>query len=82
MQVLTRHLGHFESLLASSSSGWLADTDEPSIADFLLVPRLKWLAGGDNSGISVDILEPYPKVRALIEKLENLPEIKAYYAAK
>lgn len=38
--VLPRLLGTFESFLSVSKSGWLANTDGPTIADFILVPRL------------------------------------------
>lgn len=36
--VLPRLLGTFESFLSVSKSGWLANTDGPTIADFILVP--------------------------------------------
>ena len=77
--VLPKHLAFLEKLLEASSTGWLADTERPSIADFVFVPRLQWLVSGANDGISRDLLEGYPKVREMMRKLLALPEVKAYY---
>ena len=77
--VLPKHLAFLEKLLEASSTGWLADTERPSIADFVFVPRLQWLVSGANDGISRDLLEGYPKVREMMRKLFALPEVKAYY---
>ena len=63
-------------------SGWIANTPNPSIADFILVPRLQWLASGVNEGISKNILHPFPSLRALMEKLMNEPKLKSYYNSK
>lgn len=82
-EVLPRHLQYFENFLAKSTSGWLAGGEEPSIADFLLVPRFKFLVTpGLLDGISTELLEPFPLVKALITKFYDLPAIKAYYAPK
>jgi len=77
--VLPKHLAFLEKLLEASSTGWLADTERPSIADFVFVPRLQWLVSGANDGISRDLLEGYPKVREMMRKLLALPDVKAYY---
>lgn len=82
-EVLPRHLQFFENILSQSPSGWFAGGPEPSIADFVLVPRLMWLVEpGVHDGISTDILKGYPHILALIDKLMNLPQIKAYYESK
>ena len=78
-EVLPRHLAFLEKLLTASSTGWLANTPRPSIADFVFVPRLQWLASGANDGLSRDILEPYPAVKAMMAKLMALPEVVAWY---
>lgn len=75
-RVLPRHLGYFERLLDNSATGWIAGTEEPSIADFCLVPRLQWLAGGNNDGISTDILKPFPHLISLIDRLTSLPALR------
>jgi glutathione S-transferase len=54
-------------------------TTGPSIADFILVPRLQWLASGANDGISLTILDPFPHLKAVIAKLMALPAVVEYY---
>lgn len=78
--VIPRHLRYLEDLLERSSTGWVAGTEEPSIADFILVPRLQWLISGDNEGISREILDPFPRLRAMMDKLMTLPAVVAYYS--
>ena len=53
-------------MLGNSTTGWLANTPGPTIADFVLVPRLEWLVSGVLDGISKDLLTGFPKVQALI----------------
>ena len=45
--ILPRHLNFFDNLLQQSKSGWIGNTEHPSIADFILVPRLQWLMSGE-----------------------------------
>lgn len=78
-EVIPRHLGCLETLLSRSTTGWIAGTEGPSIADFILVPRLQWLCSGDNKGISTEILAPFPLLSGLVEKLLALPAVEAYY---
>jgi len=78
-EVLPRHLQNFETILSKSSSVWLAGGPNPSIADFILSVRLKWLVSGANTGISSDLLSGYPRICKMIDNFENLPQIKKYY---
>jgi glutathione S-transferase len=79
-EVIPRHLAGFEKLLSESPSGWIAGGAEPSIADFILVPRLQWLVEpGTNEGISPTLLEGYPKITAMMAKFMALPAIAKYY---
>lgn len=78
-EVLPRHLACLENIMSRSETGWIANTAGPTIADFILVPRLQWLQGGDNEGISTEILKPFPLVSGLIDKLMALPAVEAYY---
>jgi hypothetical protein len=72
-EVLPRHLAALERIIAQSSTGWAAGTPEPTIADFILVPRLEWLVEpGAHEGLSTDLLEPCPKTRELIAKMKAL----------
>ena len=79
--ILPKHLKFFQDLLSRSTTGWLADTENPTIADFIVVPRMQWLAGGHNEGIDLSILDKNaPAVNELINKMMNLEAIKGYYA--
>jgi len=77
---IPRHLGNLERLLEEGGTGYMAGTPGPTVADFVLVPRLQWLASGALEGIPADILVPYPGLTALVERLLALPAIKAYYS--
>ena len=78
-KVLPAHLANFEKLLSKSKSGYVADTEEPSIADFVLVPRLEWLVGGDNDGISKDLYKNFPCIQKLIKLFNSNARIQAYH---
>jgi len=81
--ILPRHSGYFERFLENSTTGWLANTAEPTVADFVMSIRLQWLVQpGVHDGIDTTILEAFPRLRAMIDKFKDLESIKAYYAAK
>jgi glutathione S-transferase len=77
-EVLPRHLGFFEELLKKSTTGWLCNTANPSCADFLLAPRLKWLASGAIDGISTTLLGQFPLVESFVQRFFELPAVAAY----
>lgn len=79
-EILPRHLGFFESLLQKSTTGWLADTPGPSIADFLLAPRLEWLVSGANDGIEKNLLDAFPLLKKFVEHFHALPAVAQYCA--
>lgn len=80
-EILPRHLQNFENLVRKSPNGWLAGGTEPSIADFMVVPRLEWLVKpGVHQGISTNLLDNYPNLLKLIKKFNDLPAVKKYYA--
>ena len=78
-EVLPRHLLFFEKMLTNSTTGWVANTSGPTIADFVLVPRMQWLESGANDGISSDILASYPAIKAMMSSLLSSPRIEEYY---
>jgi glutathione S-transferase len=79
--VLPKDLARFEKLLEHSPSGWIAGGDGPSIADFILVPRLQWLAeSGVNSPLSPAVLDNFPYIRDLIAKFMELPAVEMFNA--
>ena len=79
-EILPRHLRFLEGLLVDSKTGWLAGTEKPSAADFVFVPRLRWLVSGANDGIDGNLLDGYPMVKELIANLMALPEVVEWYA--
>lgn len=78
-KILPTHLGFLEKLLKNSTSGYIADTSEPCICDFVLVPRLEFLVSGDTVGISKDLFKNFPLVEAYILKFKSNPKIQAYH---
>ena len=80
--VLPHHLKSIEKLLQESSSGWLAGTEEPSIADFVWYSRLAdYIPEKKELSQEVKDLEGFPGCKAFIEKFKGLDAIKKYYAA-
>ncbi len=78
--VFPRHLSFLEKFLVKSSTGWIANSQGPTIAEFLLVPRLQWLASGVHDGISTEILAKFPAIRAWIDRFGSLHAIRTYYS--
>jgi glutathione S-transferase len=78
-EVLPRHLHFFDNFLARSSSPWLVG-GKPTIADFVLAVRVKWLVSGANDGISSDLLQAYPRIVRMVDELHALPQVVSYYA--
>ena len=77
--VLPKHLHNLDRILADSSTGWFADTPEPTICDFNLAPRLKWLTEGIE-GIPSTILNNYSNIINFMKKFyEELPSVVSYY---
>lgn len=77
--VLPRQLGMLEAILEKSKTGWIAGTEGPSIADFVLQPRLKWLDDGVALEQVSGLMKRYPRLTAMMEALLSLPAIQKYY---
>jgi len=80
-ETLPRHLGNAEKLFKASSTGWIANTEKPSIADFVwfvrlddYIPNTKELSG------KVRSLDDYPECKGFVERFRSLEPIKEYYA--
>jgi len=79
-EVAPRHLASLENLLGTSTTGWIADTKDPSPPDFVWYVRLAfWIP---NNAKFYPGLEEYPHVTAFVEKFKALEQIKTYYANK
>jgi glutathione S-transferase len=77
--LLPKHLGYFEGLLSNSSSGWLAGTALPTIADFYMAESFLALRSNLEAP---DVLAGWPLILGLIEKVHALPAIKAWDEAE
>ena len=80
-EVLPRHLSFFEKILTDSATGWLSNSsNDPTIIDFVLVPRLQWLINGSHDGISTDIISKnFPLLVSYMHKFENAEFYRQYY---
>jgi len=80
-EILVRHLGNLEKLLKSSSTGWIAGTEEPSAADFAWFTRLAdFLPAKAELSDKIKSLEDFPLCKTFVEKFKNLQAIQEYYA--
>ena len=78
-RVLPAHLAQLERVLQDGGTGWAAGTPDPTIADFTLAPRLKWLSSGVD-GVPTTCLDEYPGLKGLIAKVGALPAVVAWNA--
>ena len=81
-QTLPNHLWNLEKVLSMSKSGWLADTAEPSICDFVWACRLQSLASKKELSTKIQNLDDFPNLKAFVDKFYNLKKIKDYYEKK
>jgi glutathione S-transferase len=82
-EVLPQHLGNVEKLFKQSSTGWIADTKEPSPADFVWYIRLSdFIPEKKELSDKIKSLEDYPACKAFVEKFKSLEAIKEYHAKK
>lgn len=73
-ETLPRHLGFFTQCLAESTTGWLAGTAAPTVADILLAVVLK---------TDVANAAPLPPpLLAFADAVYELPAVKAFKAAE
>ena len=80
-QDLPRMLGYFESLLAKEGTGFFVGSS-PTIADLSVLQSVRHLSSGILDGITTTILNAFPLLKAHKERMEELPEVHAYYQAK
>jgi len=82
-EVMPKHLRCIDRLLAESTTGWIADTEEPSPADFIWVCRLIHYLPNQGKFFSEGLgrLEGFPHCKKFVDKFMDLPQIKKYYNA-
>lgn len=77
--VLPGHLRRAEQVIESSSTGWIAGTEQPSPADFVWYCSLVNMAAKKEISQKNKNLEDFPKLKGFVEKFESLEPIKQYY---
>jgi glutathione S-transferase len=82
--ILPTHLKNLERLLTTSSTGWLAGTEEPSPADFMWYSSFVHYMAAATEVFPEKLckLEDYPLLQAFCDKVGSLEAIKEYYAKK
>ncbi|CAM9421625.1 unnamed protein product [Laminaria digitata] len=75
---LPNWLGNLEKALAKAGGSYFAG-DKLSIGDIAVVARLVWLKNGSLDGIPTTIVDEYPLLSALIERVNAEPNIAAYH---
>ena len=77
--VIPGFLAHLEKLLARSTTGWVADTPQPSAADFAWGAQLHQARGTGDISAATLARDKLPLVNAFLDKFLDVPEVKAYY---
>mmetsp|Transcript_114976 Transcript_114976/g.332230 ORF Transcript_114976/g.332230 Transcript_114976/m.332230 type:complete len:220 (-) Transcript_114976:97-756(-) len=78
-EIMPRHFTNAETILKNSSTGWIASTDNPTIADFVWYGRLcDSVATNENFPESLRSLNDFPVLKAFVEKMNALDAVKKY----
>ncbi len=72
-------LKDLESLYNKSTTGWLADTEDMTLADVKAFLNIFMMFSGQFDGIDVAMAQAYPTLLKYHEKVANDPRVKAYY---
>ena len=80
-EVLPRHLGLLERMLAQSTTGWIANTPTPAACDFAWATQLRELRLGQMAFVDSALFaaDKLPLCNALVDRFLALPAVKAYY---
>ena len=78
--ILPRHLTNLEKILKESTTGWLVNTEEPTIADFVWYSRLKhYIPEKEELSDDIKSLKNFKFLQEFITKFDSLPAIQEYY---
>ncbi len=72
-------LKDLESLIASSTTGWVANTENISLADVKAFLNIFMMFSGQFDGIDASMIQPYPALLEYHNHVANEPRIKSYY---
>lgn len=81
-EILPKHLFNLERTIDEEVGPWLAGRSEPSIADFIVGPRIKALTSGNIDGVSEHLLDGFPKLTNLVKSLYSLPSVEEFMRSK
>ena len=80
-EIMPRHLTNLERQLKESSTGWIAGTSEPSVADFVWFCQLYHAVPVQNEfSEKLRSLEDYPTLKAFVEKMLTLDAVAKFYS--
>ena len=72
-------LKDLESLFNDSTTGWLADTEDMTLADVKAFLNIFMMFSGQFDGIDASMAQAYPSLLKYHDKVANDPRVKAYY---
>ncbi|KAI9002168.1 mu class glutathione-s-transferase [Hyaloraphidium curvatum] len=80
---IVKHLDLFEKYAASLGGKWIAGSEKPTVADFLLYEMLdtNYYLVLENTTPAIDVFASRPNLGALKAKFEALEPIKAYFSS-
>ena len=79
-EILPRHLTNLEKVLKESTTGWLVNTTDPTIADFVWYSRLKhYIPEKEELSDDIKSLKNFKSLQEFIAKFDSLPAIQEYY---
>ena len=81
-ELMTPKLEILEKALQASSTGWVAGTAGPSIADFALAVSIGWVDSGIVDGVEAGYMDKFPGISDNLKRFSEMPEIKSYYEKK
>merc|ERR1712232_8196 len=76
---LPKFMGFYTKFLNQSGAFFCGST--PTIADLAILPQLRYFKKGVADHVPADVLDAYPVVNAWMDRMHELPQIKAWYAA-
>lgn len=80
-EIMPRHLTNLERLLKEGSTGWIAGTKEPSVADFVWFSQLyNEIPGKSQLSEKLRSLEGFPTLKAFVEKMLTLDAVAKFYS--
>lgn len=72
-------LKNLESLVEASSTGWIADTEDMTLADVKAFLNTFMMFSGQFDGIEASMLKSYPSLMKYHNHVANDARVKAYY---